>query len=249
GPLRGRLYDAAALRHQAGDEMGGLAEKAGVPLVVEAQPLPLWVDPDRVVQTLTNLLSNAVKFSPPRTTVWVRVGLSGKEAVFAVRDQGRGVPAEKLESIFERFQQVDASDSRQKGGTGLGLAICRSIVQQHGGRIWVESRPGEGSTFSFTLPAWQQAEREGRGPEGRPLVLVCDDEPAVLETVKAVLEQRGYQVVTVCTGQEVIAQAQAQQPAVILLDLLMPQMNGWETMAALKRKPETQNIPIIIFSM
>src|SRR5262249_7875838 len=191
GPLQRRLYDAAALLHQAADEMRALAEKAGVTLVVEAQPLPLWVDPDRVVQTLTNLLSNAVKFSPPRTTVWVRVGLSGKEAVFAVRDQGRGIRAEKLESIFERFQQVDASDSRQKGGTGLGLAICRSIVQQHGGRIWVESRPGEGSTFSFTLPAWQQAEREGRGPEGRPLGLGCDDEPGVFGTGEGGVERGG----------------------------------------------------------
>ena len=78
---------------------------------------------------------------------------------FQVRDQGRGIPADKLESIFERFQQVDASDSRDKGGTGLGLAICRSIVQQHGGKIWAESEDGEGSTFSFTLPTAAEGER------------------------------------------------------------------------------------------
>ncbi len=244
-----RLCDAAALLGQASDEMRAMADKVEVTLTVQAQPLRLWADPDRLVQTLTNLLSNALKFSPPQTAVRLSVQRQGEEAVFTIRDQGRGIPADKLESIFERFQQVDASDSRQKGGTGLGLAICRSIVQQHGGRIWVESELGAGSTFSFTVPMWKEAEQPLEVPAGQPLVLACDDDPAVLEVVAAVLEQRGYQVVTTTTGQEAVVQAEAQQPALILLDLLMPQMNGWDTMAALKRKPETRNIPIIIFSI
>jgi signal transduction histidine kinase len=101
---------------------------------------------------LTNLISNAIKFSPDGATVWLGADARGEEIVFAVRDEGRGVPPDKLELIFERFQQVDSSDAREKGGTGLGLAICRSIVEQHGGRIWAES-VGDGSTFQFTLPA------------------------------------------------------------------------------------------------
>jgi len=202
-----------------------------------------------IVQTLTNLLSNAIKFSPAEATVWVSITRQGEEAVVTVRDQGRGIPADKGESVFERFQQVDASDARKKGGTGLGLTICRSIVQQHGGRIWLESRPGEGSAFSFTVPLWQEAESAPMIPNGRPLVLACDDDPSVLEVVQAALEQRGYQVVTVTTGQEAVAQAEARQPTVILLDILMQRMNGWDTMAALKRKPETHQIPIIIFSI
>ncbi|MBI3795913.1 MAG: PAS domain S-box protein, partial [Deltaproteobacteria bacterium] len=117
-----RLCDAAAVLSQASDEMRALADKAEVTLAVGAAPLRLWADPDRLVQTLTNLLSNALKFSPPQTTVHLQVQRQGEEAVFTVQDQGRGIPADKLESIFERFQQVDASDSRQKGGTGLGLA-------------------------------------------------------------------------------------------------------------------------------
>lgn len=177
--MQRQLCDAAALLNQAADEMRALADKAGVTLAVEPQALRLWADPDRLVQTLTNLLSNAIKFSPTGSTVWVRVTRRDEEAVFAVKDQGRGIPADKLESIFERFQQVDASDSRQKGGTGLGLAICRSIVQQHGGRIWVASQLGAGSTFSFTLPVWQEAEQALAGPVGRPVVLVGDDAPGV----------------------------------------------------------------------
>ncbi|NER31148.1 MAG: ATP-binding protein, partial [Symploca sp. SIO1C4] len=112
----------------------------------------IWADPDKVVQILTNLLSNGIKFSPPQSKVWLAVEAKGKEVLFTVKDQGRGIPAEKLESVFERFQQVDVSDSRSKGGTGLGLAICRKIVQEHGGCIWVESELAQGSTFYFTLP-------------------------------------------------------------------------------------------------
>jgi signal transduction histidine kinase len=129
--------------------------------------LELWIDGDRIIQVLTNLLSNAIKFSPPASTVGISVqgrtlahhplgeldaDPSPSMILFAVQDQGRGIPENKMESIFERFHQVDASDSRKKGGTGLGLAICRSIIQQHGGRIWVESVLNEGSTFYFTLP-------------------------------------------------------------------------------------------------
>jgi len=148
--------DAAALLTHASEEMRGLAQKAGITLAVTSQALPLWADPDRIVQTLTNLVGNAVKFSPPGSTVWISVVQQGAEVLFTVRDQGRGVPADKMESIFERFQQVDASDAREKGGSGLGLAICRSIVQQHGGRIWVESELGKGATFFFTLPATER---------------------------------------------------------------------------------------------
>ncbi len=244
-----QLCDAATLLTQAVEEMRTMAEQAEVTLSVTSQAIGLRADPDRIVQTLTNLLSNAIKFSPAGGTVWVTVVRQREEAVFAVKDQGRGIPADKLESIFGRFQQVDASDARKKGGTGLGLAICRSIVQQHEGRIWAESTFGKGSSFFFTLPAWKEAEQAMSVPEGHPLILVCDDDPSVLEVVGAVLEHQEYQVVTVTSGQDAVAQAAAQQPAVILLDLLMPQMNGWETMAVLKNRPETRNIPILIFSI
>jgi PAS domain S-box-containing protein len=130
----------------------GLADKVEVTLAVSSLSIHFCADPDRIVQTLTNLLSNAIKFSTAGKTVWLTVQQQDHHVLFRVQDEGRGIPADKLESIFERFQQVDSSDSRNHEGTGLGLAICRSIVQQHDGQIWAESVLGEGSTFYFTIP-------------------------------------------------------------------------------------------------
>lgn len=114
--------------------------------------LAMHVDADRVEQVLVNLISNAVKFSPQGSAVRVTAEKRGAEILLAVIDRGRGIPAEQMEHVFDRFRQVDSSDAREKGGTGLGLAICRSIVHQHGGRIWAAGEVGVGSTFFFTLP-------------------------------------------------------------------------------------------------
>jgi len=139
-------------RRAAGLQQTG-ASKAQLRITFNSQGVNVWADPDRILQTLTNLISNAIKFSPPGTEIQLRAHrIDANEAEMEVRDQGRGIPADKLESIFERFHQVDASDARTMGGTGLGLAICRSIITQHGGRIWATSTPGQGSTFHFTLP-------------------------------------------------------------------------------------------------
>jgi PAS domain S-box-containing protein len=145
--------DAAELIERAIQGVEQVGAEANVSLIAEAQPAALFADPDRMLQTLTNLISNAVKFSPPGSTVRVSSVRRDHEVLFRVSDEGRGIPADKLETVFERFQQVDASDSREKGGTGLGLAICRTIVERHGGRLWAESKVGAGSTFSFVLPA------------------------------------------------------------------------------------------------
>ncbi|NJM17568.1 MAG: GAF domain-containing protein [Richelia sp. RM1_1_1] len=144
--------NAAELMIQAVDEMRAMAEKAEIKLALKPFEVQLWADPDRIIQTLTNLLSNAIKFSPPHSTVFLGAKVQDSQILFQVKDQGRGIPEDKLETIFDRFQQVDASNSRHQGGTGLGLAICRSIVQQHGGKIWVESILGRSSIFYFTLP-------------------------------------------------------------------------------------------------
>lgn len=164
---------------QATEVMQSMADSAQVKLDVSSCSVELWADADRLLQTLTNLLSNAIKFSEPNTTVWISAELkpgnhltqsqnfpdddlgniatvssnaSNSQLLVKVQDQGRGIPPDKLQSIFEPFQQVDASDSRNKGGTGLGLAICRNIIEQHEGRIWVESTLGQGSTFYVSLP-------------------------------------------------------------------------------------------------
>jgi two-component system sensor histidine kinase VicK len=152
-PMRFQEIEAKDLLRRATDLQHPSAQKAGIGFLIDAGPLTLWIDEDRILQTLGNLISNAIKFSPRGSDIILRAkAQSATEALLSVEDRGRGIPPEKLDIIFERFQQVDASDSRDMGGTGLGLAICRNIVRQHGGRIWVESTVGKGSSFYFTVP-------------------------------------------------------------------------------------------------
>ncbi|MGH9378131.1 MAG: PAS domain S-box protein [Terriglobia bacterium] len=148
--------DASTLLEQAVALMRVAAASHGIMIAISARPIFFQVDPDQIIQVLINLLNNAIKFSPSGSTVRVTVDQIDGEVLFQVKDPGRGIPVDKLTQVFERFQQVDAGDSREKGGTGLGLAICRSIVAQHNGRIWAESKLGQGSAFFFSLPVRTQ---------------------------------------------------------------------------------------------
>lgn len=150
--LNRQWSDTAEICQQVIETMEAIAAKSQIEIISNVPSQQIFADRDRLVQTLVNLLSNAVKFSMPHSQVHLEVEAITDEIIFRVRDHGRGIPESNLESIFERFNQVDASDSRQMGGTGLGLAICRSIVQQHGGKIWAESVLNQGSTVSFTIP-------------------------------------------------------------------------------------------------
>jgi PAS domain S-box-containing protein len=259
------VCNIAELVDEAVRGVQAIAEQANITLSVSVIPAQIWADPDRIIQILTNLLSNAIKFSPHGSTIWVTVSQQESNAeplaepsrdtsshpvvLIAVKDQGRGIPSDKLETIFERFQQVDASDSRNSDGTGLGLAICRSIVQQHAGQIWVESVLGQGSTFYFTLPLFQAKTPAVESGAERPLVLICDDDETFCHYLCTLLKQQNYRAVAVPSGEDVVREAIAQQPNVILLDLLMPGMNGWQAIALLKQQQETQDIPIIVCSV
>jgi signal transduction histidine kinase len=147
------LHAQTGLIDQAVAEKRGLADRAGVQLVVGDFEGVVVVDADRIVQVLNNLLSNSVKFSREGDQVRLSAATYGRQVRFSVTDRGRGIPADKLDSIFERFRQVDASDARLGGGTGLGLTICKNIVQQHSGRVWVDSTLGQGSSFYVELPS------------------------------------------------------------------------------------------------
>lgn len=161
-----QIYDLFPILQESIDVMQTLADNADVKLKLTCQNVQVSVDRDRLIQVLTNLLSNAIKFSESHTIVEVETTLLNPNSsihpvvfqldqasvLISIRDRGRGIPHDKLVTIFEPFKQVDASDSREKGGTGLGLAICRSILQQHNAPLWVESTPGQGSTFYFALP-------------------------------------------------------------------------------------------------
>ncbi len=159
----------ADIIRQAVDNMSPVADAAGVKLIYNPLKVEVTGDQDRLLQVVTNLVSNAVKFSPRSCTVSVLLNPGTDGVLLSVVDSGRGIPSDKLETIFDRFQQVDASDARQKGGTGLGLAICKAIVEQHAGRIWAERNPAGGSSFRVFLP-YRQRTAESPG---------CDTEKAV----------------------------------------------------------------------
>jgi signal transduction histidine kinase len=152
--MRRDVCVATELLTQAAEAVRGMAERAGVDLDLRSGPGSVRGDADRLVQVLTNLLSNAIKFSPAGGTIWLEAEQSTGELMFRVRDAGRGIPEDKLESVFDRFGQVDPGDARDKGGTGLGLTISRSIVKQHDGQIWAESTLGAGTTMCVALPAY-----------------------------------------------------------------------------------------------
>jgi hypothetical protein len=249
----------ADLMQQAAEVMQSMADKAGVTLSVFPVSLQVAADPDRLIQVLTNLLSNAIKFSPPDGTISLsakledRVNLAANNptVLIEVKDQGRGIPADKLEKVFGRFQQVDASDARQKGGTGLGLAICRNIVQQHGGRIWVESQLGEGSTFSFTLSAIASSEPPTAPtlePLNRRSILVDETLLSNSQLLQTWLHEQNYQIVTVKSAREALDRSASLQPKAILLNLSLSDISAWDLVTALKEKTETKDIPTIVFS-
>ncbi len=248
-------WDINDLINQAIEGIQNLAEKAKINIESTSVTTQIWADGDRIIQTITNLVSNAIKFSPPHSTIWINADWdkeNPKFMLFSFKDQGRGIPEDKLESIFGRFQQIDASDSRQKGGTGLGLAICRSIIQQHDGKIWVESEVGKGSTFYFTIPVFNHLSNL---PETSkfdlgytPLILICDDDLTTCLMVEKLTAKWGYRVITANTAEQTIELGSKLHPDAILLDLMMPGINGWEIMSCLKQMSETQDIPIIIFN-
>lgn len=160
-PLAIRPHGVAAPCQEAVLATSGMADAARIKLSLGSATGRVLADRDRLVQVLINLVGNAIRFSDPGDLVLVEAAQHGNLVEFAVSDTGRGIPEDKLDAIFGRFSQVDSSDTREKGGTGLGLAICRGLIERMGGRIWVESTLGEGSTFRFELPADVPAEQPG----------------------------------------------------------------------------------------
>jgi len=265
-PLDLAEHPVDSLVATAVDQVSILADEAGIVLEPAAGPEHVRADGERIVQTLTNLLSNAVKFSPRGSTVRVTAAPVGDLVELRVDDEGRGIPPDKLEAVFRRFEQVDASDARERGGTGLGLAIARSVVERHGGRVWAVSEgEGRGTSFRLTLRrvAPRAPDEDGAGtavvadrpsvPEGQNAapttrVVVVDDDPYVVAVLRAVLEDRGYQVVGVTDGRAAIEVVEEEHPAAIVLDLAMPGTSGAEVLSRLRHSAATAEVPVVVVS-
>jgi signal transduction histidine kinase/CheY-like chemotaxis protein len=228
----------------------------------------VWADAQRIRQILINLMSNAAKFTE-EGHILLHVKADAEFVTISISDTGIGIDPEAQKRLFIPFQQVDASTARRAGGAGLGLAICRSFVELHNGKIWVETAgQGAGSTFSFTLPVYQvQEQRDKEGgtglasapagfvpalDPGKKLVLAIDDDAGVITLLSRYLESAGgYQVVACKQAEQALEMAQRLAPhlAAITLDIVMPHMDGWQILHALKEDPRTIEIPVLLCSI
>jgi PAS domain S-box-containing protein len=226
-------------------------------------------DLTKLRQSLLNLLSNAAKFSH-EATVTLKAERSVRDGsdwlTLSVRDSGIGIAADKLETVFEEFGQAEETTSREYGGTGLGLPISRRFCRMLGGDLTLESLPGEGSTFTISVPAVLPEVDEQAPVDEEPTktaaelaelratgagrtVLVIDDDPEARDIVERLLSRDGFAVVTASTGEEGLRLAHTLEPAVITLDVVMPEMDGWSVLRALKADPVLCEIPVVMLTM
>jgi signal transduction histidine kinase/CheY-like chemotaxis protein len=242
-----------------------------VSLRVDPQIYVVEADERKIKQVLFNLLSNAVKFTPQGGSISVDARPEGELIEIAVRDTGIGIAPEDQSRVFEEFQQVGTSSHTKHEGTGLGLALAKHLVELHGGRIWVESEVGKGSTFTFAIPREQASatvkaaepilpprrrspfEMEGEHAAQRPhadsLVLLVEDDQLASDLLRVYLEEAGLRVATAANGSEGLALAREVGPSLIVLDILLPDTDGWNVLAAVKADPNLTNIPIVVVSI
>jgi signal transduction histidine kinase len=224
----------------------------GLGLEVAADVGPVRADELRIKQVIVNLLSNAVKFTPDGGRVEVRARTEGSEVLVMVTDTGTGVAAEDRERIFESFQQGGRRASTTEG-TGLGLTLCKRIVELHGGRIWVDSQLGVGSTFGFAIPAGTSAPAAAAdlpgGADGERTVVVIDDDRRSIDLLTVYAEAAGLRVVSAYDGRHGVELVKALQPAIVVLDILLPGLDGWQVLESLKADPATAAIPVVVVSI
>ncbi|MGB9081290.1 MAG: ATP-binding protein, partial [Desulfuromonadaceae bacterium] len=232
------------------------ALKGGIELRLDLAPetdVRIVADQRKLKQILFNLLSNAVKFTPTAGTIDVSAVRDGDFIEISVADTGIGIREEDIPKLFQTFTQLESVYTKGFEGTGLGLALTRQLVELHGGRIWMESKFGTGSRFSFTIPLTQTAGKEH--PAHRPdtvpgsgTVLVIEDDPLTLATLENALLCKGYRALRASSGMEGVEMAQRVAPDLIVLDLVMSGMNGFDVAERLKDGNAAANVPILVLT-
>jgi PAS domain S-box-containing protein len=238
------------------DTLRPLADKKSQALVVNTSPdLSVRADTTRFKQILMNLLGNAIKFTPEGGKIELTAQQLGEVVRVEVRDSGPGIPVEEQQRIFEAFHRLRQSEKGAEG-TGLGLAITRRLVELHGGHLGLESQPGQGSCFYFTLPsvvayATDEARDRSSGEMARESIriLVIEDDPAAAQLLQSHLASAGYDVVLCDHPQRALEMAAELQPSAVTLDILMKPVNGWEILPNLKSDPRTSKIPVIVVTV
>jgi PAS domain S-box-containing protein len=235
-----------------------LARTKAITLNIEASPeLHLIADEGKVRQMLLNLVSNAIKFTPTGGRIDIRSRQVDSWVEIAVSDSGIGIAAEDLDYLFNEFQQLGANSGQDQKGTGLGLALTKRFAELHGGQVSVNSALGRGSTFTLRLPLRAMEPTVAAPPSpakpevdlDRPLVLVVDDDPQAAEILARHLDAGGFRSELARTGPQALTLARELKPAAITLDILLPELDGWEVLHRLKADDATRNIPVVMVSV
>jgi signal transduction histidine kinase/DNA-binding response OmpR family regulator len=252
-------FNLKLLSKQVVVNLGSELEKRNLRFQIEMpDDLPLVIgDKEKIYQVLENLTINAIKFTETGGRIFLRAAPCIEDSRLCVRihvsDTGVGIPEQALPRIFDRFYQVDATSKRKYGGMGLGLAIARSIVEAHKGQIKAESEVGKGTTFTVILPALGEVAIEGQEEfEALPqnyLVEIVDDDPDILRLLKMYLEDEGFRTVTAESATRGLVLARELHPDAIILDVLLPDQDGFMLLESLKSSPDTAPIPVVILSI
>lgn len=257
---------------QAAASTSSLIDEKRLELIMDVdEDIPVLTgDKDRFVQVVINLLSNAVKFTE-KGSITCKVMLKERAVVVSIIDTGVGISNEDINQVFERFKQAGDTLTNKPKGTGLGLPICKQIVEHHGGEIWVESKPGEGSNFSFSIPVNVKEKKEESddsqvsekniikqlkdkittlpAKNNKKQVLVVDDDQNIRDLLYQELIEEGFTVIEAADGIKAIKKIKESKPDIIILDIMMPGMNGLDVAAVIKNDPEFKDIPVLILSI
>lgn len=237
--LRKSIFDICQVANKMYEAYKAQAQKKNIHLKIALQgcPIRIYADEDKVMQIFNNLLSNALRYTSEGGTITLKISDHESVVRCAVEDTGIGISSEDISKLFSKFEQVGRVHGPGYKGTGLGLAICKGLVKKHGGRIWIESKVGKGSKFIFEL---------NKVPF--PKILIVDDEPSIIEIIHEFLKNDGYRIFEAANGFEAIKLATQEHPDIILLDMRLPGMNGYEIVGRLKQDRRTKDIPLIVIS-